>query len=47
MIMSRVSVNTIKNEFKNIAIEAKNEMNELIKELEADNIVRPLSSNSN
>ena len=32
MIMSRVSVNTIKNQFRDIAIEAKKEMNSLIKE---------------
>ena len=38
MIMSRVSVNTIKNQFRDIAIEAKNEMNKLINELEAEEV---------
>ena len=38
MIMSRVSINTIRSKFRNIAIEAKKEMNNLIKELEAEKI---------
>ena len=38
MIMSRVSVSSLGNEFKKIAREAKNDMNNLVKELEADDI---------
>ena len=38
MIMSRVSVSKLGDEFKKIALEAKSDMKSLIKELEADNI---------
>tara|TARA_B100000953_G_C17939056_1_gene396350 strand:- start:322 stop:771 length:450 start_codon:yes stop_codon:yes gene_type:complete len=38
MVMSRVSVSALGEEFKKIAIEAKNEMRTLIKELEADDV---------
>ena len=38
MVMSRVSVNTLNDEFKKIAVKAKEEMKTLIKELEADTI---------
>jgi len=38
MVMSRVSVNTLNEEFKKIAIEAKDDMKSLIRELEADDI---------
>ena len=36
--MSRVSVSQLGNEFKKIALDAKNDMKSLVKELEADNI---------
>ena len=38
MIMSRVSVSLLGDEFKKIATEAKNDMKNLVKELEADDI---------
>ena len=38
MIMSRISVSKLGDEFKKIAIEAKSDMKSLMKELEADNI---------
>ena len=38
MIMSRVSVSSLGDEFKKIATEAKNDMKNLVKELEADDI---------
>jgi len=38
MIMSRVSVSSLGDEFKKIAIEAKKDMKNLVKELEADDI---------
>ena len=38
MVMSRVSVSALGEEFKKIATEAKNEMRTLVKELEADDI---------
>ena len=38
MVMSRVSVSLLGEEFKKIATEAKNEMKTLIKELEADEV---------
>ena len=38
MVMSRVSVNTLGDEFKKIALDAKNDMRTLVKELEADDI---------
>ena len=38
MIMSRVSIDTVKSKFRDIAVKAKNEMNTLIKDLEAEEI---------
>jgi len=38
MIMSRVSVSALGEEFKKIAMEAKNDMKNLVKELEAEDI---------
>ena len=38
MVMSRVSVSALGEEFKKIATEAKNEMRTLVKELEADDV---------
>ena len=38
MIMSRVSVSSLGDEFKKIATEAKNDMKNLVKDLEADDI---------
>tara|TARA_B100000686_G_C15908082_1_gene533502 strand:+ start:79 stop:528 length:450 start_codon:yes stop_codon:yes gene_type:complete len=38
MVMSRVSVSTLGDEFKKIAVEAKNDMKSLVKDLEADDI---------
>ena len=38
MVMSRVSINTLGDEFKKIALDAKNDMRTLVKELEADDI---------
>ena len=38
MVMSRISVNALGDEFKKIALEAKNDMRTLVKELEADDI---------
>jgi nucleotide-binding universal stress UspA family protein len=38
MIMSRVSVSSLGEEFKKIATEAKNDMKNLVKELEAEDI---------
>ena len=38
MIMSRVSVSSLGEEFKKIATEAKNDMKNLVKDLEADDI---------
>ena len=38
MVMSRVSVSQLGNEFKKIALDAKNDMKSLVKDLEADNI---------
>jgi len=38
MVMSRVSVSKLGDEFKKIAIEAKNEMRTLVKDLEAESV---------
>ena len=38
MIMSRVSVSSLGDDFKKIATEAKNDMKNLVKELEADDV---------
>ncbi len=38
MVMSRVSVSALGEEFKKIAIEAKEDMKSLVKELEADDV---------
>ena len=38
MVMSRVSVSALGEEFKKIATEAKNDMKDLVKELEAEDI---------
>ena len=38
MVMSRVSVSSLGEEFKKIATEAKNEMKNLMKDLEAENV---------
>ena len=38
MVMSRVSVSKLGDEFKKIAIEAKNEMRTLLKDLEAESV---------
>ena len=38
MIMSRVSVSKLQDEFKEIALKAKNDMKSLVKELEIDNV---------
>ena len=38
MIMSRVSISSLGDEFKKIATEAKNDMKNLVKDLEADDI---------
>ena len=38
MIMSRVSISSLGDEFKKIATEAKNDMKNLVKELEADDV---------
>ena len=38
MVMSRVSVSALGEEFKKIAIEAKEDMRTLVKELEADDV---------
>ena len=38
MVMSRVSVNTLSEEFKKIAVSAKNDLKNLVHDLEADDI---------
>ena len=38
MVMSRVSVSNLQNEFKEIALKAKDDMKNLVKDLEADDV---------
>ena len=38
MIMSRVSISNLQDEFKEIALKAKSDMKKLVKELEVDNV---------